>query len=47
MGYVPLKEEAIKSVEGSDFHIEISGTMAKAKISSRPLYDPSSEKIRV
>ena len=47
MGYIPLKEEAIKSVEASDFHIEISGTMAKAKISSKPLYDPRSEKVRV
>ena len=47
MGYIPLKEETKESVETSDFHIEISGTMAKAKISSRPLYDPSSEKIRV
>jgi len=42
-----LKEETIKSVETSDFHIEIAGTMAKAKISSKPLYDPSSEKIRM
>ena len=42
-----LKEETIKSVETSDFHIEIAGTMAKAKISSKPLYDPISEKIRM
>ena len=47
MGYIPLKEETIKSVETSDFHIEIAGTMAKAKISSKPLYDPISEKIRM
>ena len=47
MGYVPLKEESIKSVEASDFHIEISGKMAKAKISSIPFYDPRSEKVRI
>ena len=47
MGYIPLKEEAVKSVETSDFHIEIAGTMAKAKISSKPFYDPSSEKVRM
>jgi len=46
MGYIPLKEETIESVETSEFHIEIAGTRAKAKISSRPLYDPSSAKIK-
>ncbi len=46
MGYIPLKKETIDSVERSSFHIEIAGTMAKASISSRPLYDPLSKKIK-
>lgn len=47
MGYIPLRGETIDSVEKSSFHIEIAGTMAKANISSKPLYDPVSKKIRV
>ena len=46
MGYIPLLEETIESVEQSSFHIEIAGTMAKANISSKPLYDPVSKKIK-
>ena len=46
MGYIPLRSETIDSVEKSSFHIEIAGTMAKAKISSKPLYDPVSKKIK-
>ena len=46
MGYIPLREETIESVEQSSFHIEIAGTMAKAIISSKPLYDPVSKKIK-
>ena len=47
LGYIPCKNETIESVLTSNFEIEIAGLKTKARISSKPLYDPYSEKVKL
>lgn len=47
LGYVPCKGETDEQLLGSDFEIEIAGTRISAKVSLKPLLDPSNERIRM
>jgi 4-methylaminobutanoate oxidase (formaldehyde-forming) len=47
LGYVPCKGESIEELLSSSYEIEIAGTRVKATASTRPLYDPKSERVRV
>ena len=46
LGYVPCKGESIDQLLSSSYEIEIAGTRVKATASTRPLYDPKSERVR-
>ena len=46
LGYVPCTGEALADVLASSYQIEIAGTRVDAIISSKPLYDPKSERIK-
>ena len=46
LGYVPTKGEKPKSILGSDYEIEIGGRRVKAEASLKPMYDPTSERVK-
>jgi len=46
MGYVPCKGESAAEVLNSDFEIDVAGTRVKAIASLKPLYDPTSARLR-
>jgi glycine cleavage system aminomethyltransferase T/glycine/D-amino acid oxidase-like deaminating enzyme len=47
MGYIPCKGEKLVDVLGSTFEIDVAGTRVKAEVSSKPFYDPKSERVKV
>ena len=47
MGYVPCQGEALSDVLASTYEIDIAGTRVKAEVSSKPFYDPKSERVKV
>ena len=47
MGYVPCKGEALADVLGSTYEIDVAGTRVRAEVSSKPFYDPKSERVKV
>ncbi|MFY0612875.1 MAG: aminomethyltransferase family protein, partial [Hyphomicrobiaceae bacterium] len=47
LGYVPCKGETVDQMLASNYEIEIAGTRVNATASTRPLYDPKSERVRV
>lgn len=46
LGYVPCKGESLDQLLASSYEIEIAGTRVKATASTRPLYDPKSERTK-
>ncbi len=46
MGYVPCKGETLEQVLASTYEIDVAGTIVSAEVSSRPMYDPTSERMR-
>ncbi len=46
MGYVPCAGESPDSLVSSTYEIDVAGTRVPATVSLRPLYDPSSERVR-
>ncbi|MCG6903098.1 MAG: FAD-dependent oxidoreductase [Rhodobacter sp.] len=47
MGYVPCKGESAADVLGSDYRIEVAGTLVAAEASLKPMYDPKAERVKV
>lgn len=47
MGYIPCKGEKLADVLASSYEIDIAGTRVKAEVSSKPFYDPRSERVKV
>ncbi|GFE66288.1 GcvT family protein [Litoreibacter roseus] len=47
MGYVPCKGEALANVLASTYEIDVAGTRVCADVSSKPFYDPKSERVKV
>ncbi|OAN80778.1 FAD-dependent oxidoreductase [Jannaschia sp. EhC01] len=47
MGYVPCPGESPAEMLASSYEIEVAGTRVKAEVSTRPMYDPKSERVRV
>ena len=48
LGYVPCPDrESVEQQLSSDYKVEIAGVRIAADISSRPLYDPTSERVRL
>ena len=47
MGYVPCKGESLAEVLASSYEIEVAGVRVKAEASTRPMYDPKSERVKV
>ena len=47
MGYVPCAGEKLADVLASSFEIDVAGTRVKAEVSSKPFYDPTSERVKV
>ena len=46
LGYVPSAGEKADEVLASTYEIEVAGTRFKAEASLKPMYDPSSERVR-
>ena len=46
MGYVPCKGESLAEVLGSRFEVDVAGTRVHAEVSSKPFYDPKSERVK-
>ena len=47
MGYVPCKGESIADMLASNYEIDVMGTRVKAEASTKPIYDPKSERVKV
>ncbi|WP_299931969.1 FAD-dependent oxidoreductase [uncultured Pelagimonas sp.] len=47
MGYVPAAGEKLADVLASSYEIDVMGTRVKAEVSSKPFYDPKSERVKV
>lgn len=47
MGYVPCAGEALADVLASEYEIDVAGVRVKAEVSSKPFYDPKSERVKV
>jgi glycine cleavage system aminomethyltransferase T/glycine/D-amino acid oxidase-like deaminating enzyme len=47
MGYVPCKGETTEQVLASSYEIDVSGSRIKASVSLRPMYDPTSARVKV
>lgn len=47
MGYIPCKGEALSDVLASHYEIDVAGTLVTAEVSSKPFYDPKSERVKV
>ena len=47
MGYVPCHGEKLADVLASTYEIDVAGTRIKAEVSSKPFYDPKSERVKV
>jgi glycine cleavage system aminomethyltransferase T/glycine/D-amino acid oxidase-like deaminating enzyme len=47
MGYIPCKGEKLADVLGSTFEMDVAGTRVKAEVSSKPFYDPKSERVKI
>lgn len=46
MGYVPCVDEPLAAVLESTYEIDVMGNRVKAEVSARPMYDPSSVRVR-
>ena len=46
MGYVPCAGESIDQILASTYEIDVAGTRVQAKASLKPLYDPTSARVR-
>jgi glycine cleavage system T protein len=47
MGYVPSAGETVAEMLASDYEIEIAGVRVAAEASTKPFYDPKSERVKV
>ncbi len=47
MGYIQCPGEKLADVLASDYEIDVAGTRVKAEVSSKPFYDPTSERVKV
>ena len=47
LGYVPCNGESVADLLASSFEIDVAGTRVKAEASLKPMYDPSSERVKV
>ena len=46
LGYVPARDESPEDLLGSTYEIEIAGTRHAAEASLKPMYDPTSERMK-
>ncbi|WP_289043087.1 FAD-dependent oxidoreductase [uncultured Aliiroseovarius sp.] len=46
MGYVPCSGETVSDMLASTYQIDVAGTLVAAEASLRPLYDPTSQRVR-
>ena len=47
MGYVPCPGEKLADVLADSYQIDVAGTLVDAEVSSKPFYDPTSERVKV
>ncbi|WP_299562293.1 FAD-dependent oxidoreductase [uncultured Sulfitobacter sp.] len=47
LGYVPCRGEVARDVLGSSYEIDVMGTRVRAEASLKPMYDPTSERVKV
>jgi len=47
LGYVPCKGEKPADVLASTYEIDVMGTRVRAEVSLKPMYDPTSERVKV
>ena len=46
MGYVPCKGESVAQVLASRYEIDVAGIKVRAEASLRPMYDPTSQRVK-
>jgi 4-methylaminobutanoate oxidase (formaldehyde-forming) len=46
LGYVPCEGETAAEVLASGYEIDVAGTRVTAEASLKPMYDPTSERLR-
>jgi 4-methylaminobutanoate oxidase (formaldehyde-forming) len=46
MGYVPCAGESAEQVLASTYEIDVAGTRVRAEVSLKPMYDPTSARVR-
>ncbi len=46
LGYVPSEGEKLADVLASTYEIDVAGTKVKAEVSMKPMYDPTSERVK-
>lgn len=47
MGYVQCPGEQLADVLASDYEVDVAGRRVKAEVSSKPFYDPTSDRVKV
>jgi len=47
MGYVPCKGESVADLLASSYEIDVAGTRVAAEVSMKPMYDPTSERVKM
>jgi 4-methylaminobutanoate oxidase (formaldehyde-forming) len=47
LGYVPCKDQTAGDVLASAYEIDVAGTRVRAEVSLKPMYDPTSERVKV
>ena len=47
MGYIQCPEEKLADVLADTYTIDVAGRMVEAEVSSKPFYDPTSERVKV
>ena len=46
LGYVPCKGQSVADVLGSTYEIDVAGRRVKAEVSLKPMYDPTSARVK-
>ncbi|WP_187428212.1 4-methylaminobutanoate oxidase (formaldehyde-forming) [Roseobacter fucihabitans] len=47
LGYVPCEGETPAQVLASEYYIDVAGRLVKAEVSLKPMYDPTSDRVKV
>jgi 4-methylaminobutanoate oxidase (formaldehyde-forming) len=46
MGYIPCEGQTAAEVLASAYQVDVAGTLVDAEVSLKPMYDPTSERVK-